>query len=103
MDEEQDYADTDLPPPRRVPWFYVAATFVSLAIMAAPSAITFILGIRGWGLAMFASELAWPTAAIVVVWGVLRLWIGEGHLYPDLRWLVCLPIVGVIVACLAGV
>ena len=46
--------------------------------------------------AMLCSLLIGPVGALVVGWGLVRLWRGDGRRFPALRWLVWLPaLVGV--------
>jgi hypothetical protein len=62
-----------------------------------------LLGPRdSMGPAMACSLLIFPVGALVVGWGLVRLWGGDGQRFPALRWLVWLPVAVGIAGVLLG-
>ncbi len=80
------------------PWGYFIATLLPIGLIGAIFALPAMLGPRdSMGPAMLCSLLVGPVGALVVGWGLFRLWRGEGQRFPALHWLVWLPgLVGVI-------
>jgi hypothetical protein len=81
----------------RFPWGYLVASLLPIGLIGAIFALPALLGPRdSMGPAMLCSLLIGPVGALVVGWGLVRLWRGEGRRFPALRWLVWLPaLVGV--------
>jgi len=85
------------PTDTRFPWAYFVASLLPAGLIGAIFALPALLGPReAMVSAMLCSLLIGPVGALVVVWGLVRLWHGEGRRCPALRWLVWLPaLVGV--------
>ncbi len=81
----------------RFPWGYFVAALLPIGLTGAIFALPLVLSPRDYmGPAMLCSLLIGPVGAVVVGWGVVRLWRGDGRRFPALRWLVWLPaLVGV--------
>jgi len=79
------------------PFGYLIAALLPIGLIGPIFALSAILGPSdSMGLAMVCSFLIGPVGALVVGWGLFRLWRGEGQRFPALRWLVWLPaLVGV--------
>ena len=87
----------------RFPWGYFVVSLLPIALIGAIYALPAMLGpIDSMGPAMLSSVLIGPVGAMVVGWGFIRLWRGDGQRFPALRWLVWLPlligIVGILLA-----
>ena len=81
----------------RFPWGYFVASLLPIGLIGAIFVLDAVLDPNeSMGPAMLCSLLIGPVGALVVGWGVVRLWRGESHRFPALRWLVWLPaLVGV--------
>lgn len=77
----------------RFPWGYFVATLVPVILISLLTVLPLILAPEesmGW--LMLCSLLIGPVAAIVVGWGLFRIWRGDARHFPALRWLVFLPL-----------
>ncbi len=81
----------------RFPWGYLVAALVPIGLICAIPILRETLGPSAFmAPAMLCSMAIGPVGAIVVGWGLLRLWRGDGERFPALPWLVWLPgLVGV--------
>jgi len=82
----------------RFPWGYFVASLLPIGLITAIHTLPAVIGpIDAMGWAMLSSVLIGPVGAVVVAWGIIRLWQGEGQRFPALRWLVWLPLlIGII-------
>jgi hypothetical protein len=87
----------------RFPWGYFAASLLPMGLIGLIFILPALLGPQdSMGPAMLCSMLIAPVGAIVVGWGLFRLWQGEGRRFPSLRWLVWIPAVVGIAGFLLG-
>lgn len=87
----------------RFPWGYFVVSLLPIALIGAIYALPAMLGpIDSMAPAMLSSILIGPVGAVVVGWGFIRLWRGDGQRFPALRWLVWLPLLICIVGILFG-
>lgn len=82
----------------RFPWGYFVASLLPVGLIGLIYVLPAIVWpIDSMGLAMLSSVLIGPVSAVVVGWGFIRLWKGDGQRFPALRWLVWLPLlIGVV-------
>ncbi|MEJ7591160.1 MAG: hypothetical protein WKF77_06395 [Planctomycetaceae bacterium] len=87
----------------RFPWGYFVASLLPIGLIAGIHIVPAVLGsIEGMGWAMLSSVLIGPVGAVVVAWGIIRLWQGDGQRFPALRWLVWLPLLSGIIGIALG-
>ena len=87
----------------RFPWGYFVASLLPIGLIGSIYVLPAMLGpIDSMGLAMLSSVLIGPVGALVVGWGFIRLWKGDGQRFPALRWLVWLPLLIGIVGIVLG-
>ena len=87
----------------RFPWGYFVASLLPIGLIGSIYALPAMLGpIDSMGPAMLCSVLIGPVGALVVGWGFVRLWKGDGQRFPALRWLVGLPLLIGIVGIILG-
>jgi len=85
------------------PWGYFVASLLPIGLIGAIYSLPAVLDPEdAMGAAMLSSVLIGPVGALVVGWGITRLWQGDGQRFPALRWLVWLPLLIGIVGILLG-
>jgi len=87
----------------RFPWGYFVVSLLPIGLIGAIYSLPAVLDpVDAMGPAMLSSLLIGPVGAVVVGWGIIRLWQGDGQRFPALRWLVWLPLLIGIVGIVLG-
>ena len=75
------------------PWGFFVASLLPIGLIGAIYFLPAVLGpVDSMGPAMLSSLLIGPVGAAVFVWGIIRLWQGDGQRFPVLSWLLLLPL-----------
>ena len=73
----------------RFPWGYFIAALCPLALIGTLFVLPAVLGpTDSMAPAMLCALLIGPVGALVLAWGLFRLWRGDAERFPALQWLV---------------